>query len=360
MSEHDVLSQMLDWPTFGVDQAEKSRLMLEGLNALTLHHREHCSAYDSILHKLWPAGRAQHLEDLPFLPVRLFKHERLLSVADEDIVKTMTSSGTSGQNVSQIFLDKTTSALQVKVLSRIVGDFIGNKRLPMLVIDSRSTVANRLKFSARTAGILGFSMFGRELEFALDDDMTLNVPRVEAFLQKYPDQPMLVFGFTFIVWLHLVRWLESRGGRLNLPKGILIHGGGWKQLESVAVHAGAFKDRLQAVTGIAHVHNYYGMVEQTGSIFMACEAGHMHASSWSDVIIREPLSFKPLPKGEPGLVQLLSLIPRSYPGHSLLSEDEGVVLGTDDCPCGRKGTYFTILGRLKNAETRGCSDTYTR
>ena len=43
---------------------------------------------------------------------------------------------------------------------------------------------------------------------------------------------------------------------------------------------------------------------------------------------------------------------------NLLTEDEGCILGEDDCPCGRKGKYFKINGRLKNAEIRGCSDTY--
>jgi len=35
-------------------------------------------------------------------------------------------------------------------------------------------------------------------------------------------------------------------------------------------------------------------------------------------------------------------------------------MGEDDCPCGRKGKYFVIHGRLKNAEVRGCSDTFER
>jgi hypothetical protein len=93
---------------------------------------------------------------------------------------------------------------------------------------------------------------------------------------------------------------------------------------------------------------------------MEFEHGHLHSSAWSDVIVRDPINFTPLPAGLPGLIQLLSVIPRSYPGHSLLSEDEGVLLGVDDCPCGRMGSYFKVLGRIQNAETRGCSDTYTR
>lgn len=52
------------------------------------------------------------------------------------------------------------------------------------------------------------------------------------------------------------------------------------------------------------------------------------------------------------------MLPHSYPGHSLLTEDEGIILGEDDCPCGRKGKYFKLTGRIKQAELRGCSDTY--
>jgi len=360
MSNQSSLIEMMSWPVYGMEQEEKTPLFLNAMQELTGLHAKACPEYQSILQKLWDYQGCDKIENVPFLPVRLFKHERLLSVSQSAVVKTMTSSGTSGHNVSQIFLDKQTSAMQIKVLSRIMGEFIGPRRLPMLVIDCRATVSDRLKFSARTAGILGFSMFGREVEFALDNDMSLNLERVHQFITKHEGQSMLIFGFTFIVWLHLLLSLEAQNRKLSLDHGILIHGGGWKQLQSQAVDPLEFRRRLNVVTGINHVHNYYGMVEQTGSIFMECDHGHMHASAWADVIVRDPINFKPLPPGQPGLIQLLSVIPRSYPGHSLLSEDEGVLLVNDGCPCGRKGTYFKVLGRIQNAEVRGCSDTYTQ
>jgi phenylacetate-coenzyme A ligase PaaK-like adenylate-forming protein len=359
MPEAIDIEPILEWPVFSLSQDKKSHVLLSALRDLTAWHDDRCPEYHSVLSKVNNFERADTLLDLPFLPVRLFKHQKLLSVPQSEVIKTMTSSGTSGQNVSQIFLDKKTSAMQVKVLSRIVSNFIGPNRLPMLVIDCRATVANRFKFSARTAGILGFSMFGRDVEFALDDDMTLNVDRVTRFVEKYPDQNILLFGFTFIVWHNWVRYLEEASIRLPINKGILIHGGGWKQLQSQAVGADEFKHRLEATSSIKRVHNYYGMVEQTGSIFMECQEGHLHTSSWSEIIVRDPVDFKALPKGAPGLIQLLSVIPHSYPGHSLLSEDEGEILGVDVCGCGRLGTYFKIHGRIQNAEVRGCSDTYS-
>ena len=115
---------------------------------------------------------------------------------------------------------------------------------------------------------------------------------------------------------------------------------------------------MEEACGLKDIHDYYGMVEQTGCIYMECECGHLHASNFSDVIIRRPLDFSEAEIGETGVIQVVSTIPESYPGHSLLTEDEGCILGEDDCPCGRKGKYFKINGRLKNAEIRGCSDTY--
>ena len=100
------------------------------------------------------------------------------------------------------------------------------------------------------------------------------------------------------------------------------------------------------------------MAEQTGSIYMECECGHLHAASYSEVIMRRSLDFSVCDIGEKGLLQVISPAAQSYPGHSLLTEDEGIILGIDDCPCKRKGKYFKVTGRTAGAEIRGCSDTY--
>ena len=145
---------------------------------------------------------------------------------------------------------------------------------------------------------------------------------------------------------------------IDLSNAVMIHGGGWKKLVSEAVSHDEFHKRLKGICGLEHIHDYYGMVEQTGCIYMECECGHLHASIFSDVITRRPIDFSECEIGEKGIIQVVSTIPESYPGHSLLTEDEGMILGVDDCPCGRKGKYFKIDGRLQNAEIRGCSDTY--
>jgi phenylacetate-coenzyme A ligase PaaK-like adenylate-forming protein len=353
------LTDILDAEAFSFNRIEKSELYLKAFSDLTKYHYEKCFQYKRLLDVLGVApDRFNSLVDIPFLPVRLFKEYELLSIDRSQVVKTMTSSGTTGQSVSKIFLDKDTSANQTKVLTKLVSSFIGKKRLPMLVIDSRAVIKDRNLFSARGAGILGFSMFGYDVAYALDDQMQLDVSLVQAFLEKHKDEQILLFGFTFMIWEHFYSALKSIGIRLELDNGIMIHGGGWKKLIDQAVDNNAFKKSIFDVSGIARIHNYYGMVEQTGSIFMECEAGHLHASIFSDILIRDHRDFSSLPAGQEGLVQLLSLLPLSYPGHSILSEDVGEILGEDNCICERKGKYFKIHGRIKNAEARGCSDTY--
>ena len=295
---------------------------------------------------------------MPFIPVRLFKHYELSSVEKSQIIKTITSSGTTEQSVSRIFLDRITATNQTKVLAKIVSSFIGTKRLPMLVIDTKSVIKDRNLFSARGAGILGFSMLGYDVAYALDDQMQVDIPLVKAFIEKHKDEQILLFGFTFMIWEHFYSALKTAGIKLALGNGIMIHGGGWKKLIEQAVDNDTFKKSISYICGVSKIYNYYGMVEQTGSIFMECEAGHLHASIFSDLLIRDHRDFSSLSVGQEGLVQLLSLLPLSYPGHSILSEDVGEILGEDDCPCGRKGKYFRIYGRIKNAEVRGCSDTY--
>ena len=352
---------MFEIEPYSLGKAEKHRVLDARLLALTRHHYAHCEAYRRMLDATGvDIDNIEHYEDLPYLPVSLFKDLTLRSVQEEEIVKTMTSSGTTGQKVSRIYLDRETSANQTKTLAKIVASLLGNKRVPMIIIDSPSVVKDRTMFSARGAGILGFSMFGSKRIYALDEDMNLDVEGLKAFLEEHKGETIFLFGFTFTIWQHFYKKLLESDYRPDLSKGVLIHGGGWKKLVAESVSTEQFKQCLNEVCGISvkNVHDYYGMVEQTGTIYVECECGHLHASNFSDIIIRNPKDLSVARQGESGIIEVVSVLPKSYPGHILLTEDEGVILGEDDCPCGRKGKYFHIKGRIKNAEIRGCSDTY--
>lgn len=328
---------------------------------LTQFHYERCEKYKKIVDILgYNLAAMNSIESLPFIPVRLFKQHELMSVQSNEVVKTLLSSGTSGQSVSKIFLDRHNALNQTRALARITGTITGGKRMPMLIIDSSAVIKDRKMFSARGAGILGFSMLGHSVEFALDENMNLRMNAIENFLEKFSGQSVLVFGFTFIIWKHFYNALVQASKSLSMKNAILIHGGGWKKLYAESISNDEFKKALKLRCGINQVANYYGMVEQTGSIFMECEFGMLHNSIFNDIVIRRYHDFSQCNIGEEGIIQTLSTLPTSYPGHSVLTEDVGRMMGVNNCPCGRSGKYFEVFGRVASAEIRGCSDTYAQ
>ncbi len=344
---------------YKLEKEKKDIFLTENLRYLTEYHKERCTPYDNILEACgYEENKVSHYKDLPFLPVGLFKRMRLCSCGNSDEIKTITSSGTTGMQKSQIILDGETRTLQQKALAAIVSDFTGKKRLPMLVLDSSATIRKQAQYSARAAGIVGFSLFASHKTYALNDDMSLNLEAVKEFVEKNGKNDFIIFGFTYMIWKYLYLELKERNEFIDMSNGLLIHGGGWKKMQDLNITKSTFRNGLKETGGLVRVYDYYGMAEQTGSIFMECEFGHLHCSDYSGMLIRRPLDFTVCEKNEKGIIQVMSLLPLSYPGHNILTEDEGMLLGEDDCPCGRKGVYFEVFGRLKRAEIRGCSDTY--
>lgn len=62
------------------------------------------------------------------------------------------------------------------------------------------------------------------------------------------------------------------------------------------------------------------MVEQVGSVFIENSQGYLQCPNFSDIIIRNPIDFSPQPVGEPGLIQVVSILPKSYPGFHYLQK----------------------------------------
>lgn len=353
------IEEYIEIPPYSLNKEEKQRYLLKELNRLVQKHSQQSNEYKSILKAYGLLGKSfSKLEELPYLPVRLFKNYELKSCKDNEVIKTLTSSGTTSQLVSKIFLDKETSILQTKALVKIMQTYLGKKRMPMLIIDTKSILKDRKMFSARGAGILGLSNFGRKHTYALNENMEIDFDVIDNFLKKHQNEKIFIFGFTFMIWQYFYMKLKEKNIKLDLSNSVLIHSGGWKKLVEQSVSNDVFKERLKEQIGINDIHDFYGMVEQVGSIFVECEKGHLHTPIFADLIVRDPMNLKPLEFGKEGLIEVLSILPRSYPGHVLLTEDLGTIIGEDDCPCGKKGKYFKVKGRLPKAEIRGCSDTH--
>ncbi|MCG5217238.1 LuxE/PaaK family acyltransferase [Streptosporangium soli] len=339
---------------FTFPQPVKEARLLPELAALTEHHRLCCLPYRRILDAIGSAPPYDSVAELPWLPVRLFKTHELKSIPDDEVFRVLTSSGTTGNRSSRIHLDRAAAAAQPKMLAATLRVVLGERRLPMLVVDSRSVVRDPT-LSARGAGVLGMMNFGREHVFVLDEEGVPDVAAISAFLSRHGGEPYLVFGFTFMTWRYLYEPAREHG--LDLSNGILIHSGGWKRMAGEAVVNEEYRRRFAADTGLTRIHDFYGMVEQIGTTFLEGPAGDgLYCPDFADVVIRDPETWLETPTGTPGLIEVVSTLPTSYPGHLLLTEDLGVVHGVDDGTW--PGKRFSVLGRLPQAESRGCSDTF--
>jgi hypothetical protein len=226
----------------------------------------------------------------------------------------------------------------------------------MLIIDQNPKIIDRSIFNARSTAIYGFSIFGINHCFLLDKENKIDYISLNNFLKKYGKDKFLIFGFTSLVYENLIKKLSVNLLKSNFQNGILIHGGGWKKIEKLNVNSSILKKKLIEKINLNKIYNYYGLVEQTGSIFIESKkCGYFHTSIFSDIFIRNK-KFNVLKNKKKGLIQLMSLLPTSYPGHNILTEDIGEIIGEDNCKCGLKGKYFLVHGRIKEAEIRGCSD----
>jgi len=313
----------------------------------------------------WPCDYrvAKSIADLPYLPVGAFKVSPPLTLSGtQDIVRTLASSATTGQTPSRVALDAPTSRRMIKGVVAITSDFIGSMRRPYLVIDTAETLAGSGQLGARAAAIAGLRPFATEMVCCLRGDGAgepqIDESRLSGFAARWGAAEVLAYGFTYVIWQHFVKPLHERGIRLQMPNIRVLHSGGWKRLQDQAVTREVFAAGVAQVFGCAadRVLDFYGMVENVGVIYPDCAYGHKHVPAFAAVIVRDPLTLRPVEEGRQGLVQVCSVLPSSFPGFLVLTDDIAQVIRYDGCACGRRGISFRFVKRVPQAEIRGCGN----
>jgi hypothetical protein len=364
--EHSI-SHLLEVPPYGIapEQRHKALLALfkQELDYACARNPQFCNYV-----KHWPiaVSAAQNISDLPYLPVSAFKANPPLSlVPPRDVKRTLTSSSTSGQVPSRVVLDAATSKRMTKGVIAIIRDFIGPSRRPYLVIDTPENLGRQAELGARGAAIQALGSFATEISCCLrpaqQGEPSLDLEKLLASVEKWKDAEVLVYGFTHLIWVHFVQALQGRGITLNMPRIHVLHSGGWKRLERLAVTKDVFIRNVSSVFGCPpdRVIDYYGMVETVGVVYPDCELGYKHVPAFADLIVRDPLTLAPVGVGQQGLVQVCSVLPTSFPGFLLLTDDMAEIIGHDGCLCGRRGTHFRFLRRVPKSEVRGCGNLET-
>ena len=325
--------------------------LLEELKELNGFHLDKSAFLSSAVNKNSGDFIARDLSSFFPLPVDYFKGNTQPSVPSSQISTWVSSSGTLG-TPSRIPLDIETSTLQSKAAAKTFGSVLGEKRRPLLLIDSSEILKAGGQHSARAAGSLAMIRMSSMHSWLLDEEESRD-KLVTKFAHQ--DAKPFVFGFTFMVFQHLYDKHPDVG---KIFEGAtLIHGGGWKKLEQYAVGRGKFYRELRDRYGFSRIVDYYGMVEQLGSIWLESpnEPGVFLPNHYSGALIRDTKTLEVISElGRPGLIQLFSTIPRSYPGHSLLTGDLGALEQIDSN--GEKIIGLRVNGRMPSLEPRGCSD----
>ncbi len=363
MSKTDIL---LESHPYSYDVAERKILFKEALLEELGHHYYNNKYYRKFCDKKGfnPLTFSGNIVDIPSVAVSVFKElgSILRSVDEDDIKISLQSSATSGVP-STVVLDKITSKRQSKVMIKVLQEFIGKERKHFIICDVKPKPENLKLMGARFAAIGGYLNFANSAEYILEvndkNEFIFDDYNFSKHLETLdPNVPIVIFGFTYILFSQIIKPFSVSTRKFILPKGSkLIHIGGWKKLENEKVTKEAFIEQAEKLFGLdnGNIIDIYGFTEQMGLNYPDCKCGYKHTSSYSDVIVRDPVNRAVLPSGEVGVLEFVSPVPHSYPGNVVLTDDMGII---NDKPCefGLQGTRFKILGRLKKAEIRGCGD----
>ena len=360
-----ITAQLLSMPPYE-QSAEADKLYMQALQEELQFHYDNNEAYRQFCNRKGfdPHMPLTDIAQIPPVAVSVFKELgfSLASVPKEDIRLRLQSSATSG-TPSTIVVDKETSRRQAKAMVKVMQEVIGRERKPFLVMDIDPRSEFKTLLGARFAAITGYLNFASKAAYFLKANEKkvsyFDVQAMQEYLQTLPvEQPVVVFGFTYILYSQVLKALQASQIQLRLPKGSkIIHIGGWKKLESEKVEKSLFNKQLSDVFGIepTDVVDIYGFTEQMGLNYPDCPCGCKHTSNYVRVLVRDTNTREVLPAGKEGMLEFISPVPHSYPGNAVLTDDLGYILD-EPCPCGRGGTRFVVTGRLKKAEIRGCGD----
>ena len=361
----DTINNLLTNEPYSFDNENKNNFFLEAMKLVVDHHIQNCLPYAKYCkRKAFVSSSFADIASIPYLTTNLFKKRLILSVPQKQVHRTISSSATSSGIPSIIGVDAETSRRQTKSLISILSDRIGKERRDYILLDDPKIISGNRSMSARSSTIRALLLGSRKILPVCKEQpsgkIRLNIDKFVEEMQKYKlkkNQPV-VFGFTFILYHYVVKTLIEKNILFSMPNLTILHIGGWKKLEKEKVSTKKFLYDTSRVFGTSqdNIVDIYGFTEQAGIVYPTCEYGNRHLPVWADVIVRKPDSLEVAKNGEIGLLEFLTPITTSYPGHAILTEDKGVILNIEQCECGRKGKVFHILGRAENTEIRGCSD----
>ena len=267
------------------------------------------------------------VEDIPFLPIELFKL-RDVYCGNAEPEKVFTSSSTTGQTPSRHMMQSL--ALYEQAFTRAFEQFYGNAEgwsiyglLPNYLQREGSSLVYMVDRLIARCGSGGFYL--DEYEKLLSD-------------MAADPKPKILLGVSYALWDLAEQYAPK------LENTVVMETGGMKGYREELPKA-EFHKILTSALGVGKIHSEYGMAELTSQAYSSGD-GVFYAPQWMRVLARDvnnPL--KVLPAGSRGALNIIDLANLS----------SCAFIATQDVGRTYEDASFMVEGRLSGAEVRGCN-----
>jgi long-chain-fatty-acid---luciferin-component ligase len=347
---------------FAMTPSERDHFLLDVVVDSLQHHVRNNPRVASFFarHNFSPEslGRLADLDTIPLLSADVYKRMRVTSAADTPIVRSFTSSGTSGA-VSRIERDNLT-------LQRLSGSIRQAARLlepwvPRDVNDEDLELVN-LGPSREEAGEIWFAYIMAMAEiiapstYYVSGGVSYLEAAADAVMERITSGGLIgIVGAPFLLFELAKRFLSTKKRPKAHERLFVITGGGWKRNQAQAVVPSTLRAMTVEAFGLvseSQIRDGFNQVE-LNSIFFECDYHRKHVPPWVHVTARHIETLKAIPAGEAGLMSYVDASAMSYPCF-FIADDLGTV-SADPCPCGRTGPTVTYHSRIARQQAEGCS-----
>ncbi len=296
---------------------------------------------------------------IPPLYVGTLKIHDFLSVPPEEVVLTLTSSGTSGQRTKLHF--DAPSLKRMETLSQHIFRALGygsSKPAHYLLFSYDREEASEVGTSWSTEQKMACAP-AQSLHWLLKRDYTGNFSfdlhaAARLLIDLSSEGPLRFLGFPAFMYTALEEAKRLYPSLQVDPESFVIAGGGWKNHAGQPMKQRDFARFVEESCGLpaSNVRDIFGMAEH-GVPYGACALGHHHVPACSRLAVVDPLTLKPLGFGQEGQLLLLSPWNSAQPNQSILSTDVAVL--EEGCPCGLPGAYIASVRRGGTQKHKGCA-----
>ncbi len=277
--------------------------------------------------------KIKHYQKIPFLPISLFKDQKIISGHEDDFQKIFTSSGTTGNIPSQHFIRDL--KLYEESFSRCFRIFYGEPEkfrflalLPGYMERRNSSLVYMLDQFIRITERNGSGFFLHDLaslKEKLDERASINIKTI-------------LFGASFALLDFAERFPMDIGGVIVMETGGMK--GRRKEMVREELH-----EILCNKLNVKNVHSEYGMTELLSQAYSPGK-GIFRAPPWMKALIRDtndPMQL--LPPGQTGGINIIDLA-NIYSCSFIATQDLGRL---------NEDGSFEVLGRFDDSDVRGCN-----